>query len=171
MGDVKVGSTHTYAAPPDVVLTMMTDPDVLAAKYTALGHRDVRITEHRVDAGAVTVASRRSVPMDVPGFAKRFLSPMNAVEQRDHWDAPADDGSRSGTWEVRAKGVPVTVGGTLRLTPRPGRTTVVEIAGEVTSPVPLVGGKLADLVAGDVRRTLTAEEGFNDAHLAGRGNA
>ena len=163
-----VRSTHTYAAPPDAVFTMMTDPDVLTAKYAALGHADVRITEHAVERAAVTVCSKRSVPMDVPGFAKRFLSARNTVEQRDHWEAPASDGSRTGTWQVRAAGVPVTAGGTLRITPGPKHTTVVEIAGEVTSSVPLVGGKLAAFVAGDVRRTLAAGEAFNDDHLAAR---
>jgi hypothetical protein len=164
-----VHSTHTYPAPPDVVFTMMTDPEVLTEKYAALGHQDVRITEHEVDGDTVTVCSRRRVPMDVPGFAKRFLSPMNTVEQRDHWEAPAADGSRTGTWQVSAAGVPVTTGGTLRITPGPKRTTVVEIAGDVTSSVPLVGGKLAGFVAGDVQRTLAAEEAFNDGYLSTRG--
>jgi hypothetical protein len=166
---MKVSSTHTYAAPPDEVLTMLTDPDVLTAKYESLGHRDVRITEHEVDDGAVTVASKRSVPMDVPGFAKRFLSPMNTVEQRDEWDAPAKDGSCDGTWQVDAAGVPVTVGGTLRITPgTKKRTTQVEITAEVRSSIPIVGGKLASFIGGDVERTIAAEEDFNDTYLADR---
>lgn len=167
-GGMKVSSTHTYAAPPDAVFTMMTDPDVLTAKYTTLGHRDVRVSEHIVEEGAVTIGSRRRVPMEVPGFARRFLSPMNAVEQRDRWEAPDADYSRTGTWHVKASGVPVEAGGTLRITPGPKRTTVVEINGEVTSSVPIVGGKLAGFVAGDVQRTLTAEEEYNDSYLAAR---
>ena len=166
---MKVSSTHTYAASPDDVLTMMTDPDVLAAKYEALGHRDIEITEHTVEDGAVTVASRRSVPMEVPGFAKKFLKPMNTAVQLDEWEAPEADGSRRGTWHVDAKGVPVDVGGTLRITPgKKKNTTVVEVAGEVRSSVPLVGGKLAGFVGGDVQRTLAAEEDFNDGYLADR---
>jgi hypothetical protein len=165
---MKVSSTHTYAAPPDVVFTMMTDPDVVTAKYTALGHRDIRITAHDIEGDAVTLGSRRGVPMDVPGFAKRFLSPVNTVEQRDHWDPPGADGARTGTWQVSAKGVPVSVGGTLRITPGPKRTTVVEVSGEVTCSVPLVGGRLAAFVGGDVQRTLHAEEVANDGYLADR---
>jgi hypothetical protein len=165
---MEVRSTHTYAAPPAVVFTMMTDPEVLTAKYTALGHEDVGITEHEIDGGVVTVCSKRRVPMDVPGFAKRFISPTNTVEQRDHWDEPGPDGTRTGTWRVDAAGVPVTVGGTLRITPGPKRTTMVEITGEVRSSVPIVGGKLTSFVAGDVRRTIAAEEAFNDDHLSSR---
>ena len=165
---MKVTSTHSYAAAPDVVFAMMTTPEVLIAKYTALGHRDTEILEHTSGHDAVSVRSRRSVPMEVPGFAKRFLSPMNTVEQRDHWGAPNATHSRSGTWEVQAKGVPVSAGGTLRLSPGPGRTTIVEITGEVKSSVPLVGGKLASFVGADVQRTLQAEEAFNDGHLASK---
>lgn len=166
---MKVSSTHTYAASAEIVFQMMTDPDVLTTKYEDLGHRDIRVTEHgEDDDGAVTVRSRRSVPMDVPGFAKRFLSPMNTVEQHDHWTAPAADRSRTGTWEVSARGVPVAARGTLRITPGKKRTTVVEVSGEVRSSVPLVGGKLAAFVAGDVQRTLSAEEAFNDAYLERR---
>jgi len=165
---MKVASTHTYAAPPDVVFAMMTTPDVLTAKYTALGHEQVQILEHKVTKGAVSVRSTREVPMQVPGFAKKFLSPKNSVEQHDEWQAPAADGSRRGTWQVNAKGVPVRAGGDLRLTPGTKGTTVVEITGEVSCSVPLVGGKLASFVGGDVQRTLAAEEEFNDGHLASR---
>jgi len=163
---MKVASVHTYAAPPDVVFAMMTTPDVLTAKYTALGHENVQVLEHTVRAGTVSVRSRRTVPMEVPGFARRFLSPKNTVEQHDQWNKAGEDQVRTGTWEVTARGVPVTVGGTLRLTPGAGRTTTVEIRGEVSSSVPLLGGKIASFVGADVERTIHAEEQFNDAHLA-----
>ena len=165
---MKVGSTHRYAATPDVVFAMMTTPAVLTEKYTALGHRDLRMLEHTDHLGEVSLRSQRSVPMEVPGFAKRLLAPMNTVEQRDHWCAPDATNVRTGTWEVVAKGVPVSAGGTLRMAPGPGGTTIVEINGEVKCSLPLLGGKLASSVAGDVQRTLQAEEAFNDGSLAAR---
>lgn len=168
MDAMKVHSSHTYPAPPDRVFTVMTDPEVLHRKYEALGHRDIQVIDHVVAAGEVTVRTHRSVPMTVPGFAKRFLAPMNEVEQRDHWNAPGPDGARTGTWEVTAKGVPVSVGGTLRLAPDGQGATVVEIDGDVRSSVPLVGGKLADHVGHDVARTLEGEEAFNTLVLGKR---
>ncbi len=166
---MKVTSTHKYAASPDVVFAVMTTPEVLIEKYTALGHHEVTILEHSVTGpergGGVSVRSRRKVPMQVPGFAKRFLGPENTVEQHDRWSAPAANGTRTGTWQVSARGVPVKVGGTLRLGPVAGGTEV-EISGEVSCSVPLVGGKLASFVGGDVERTISGEEEFNDQHLA-----
>ena len=163
---MKVTSRHTYAAPPQVVFAAMTTPDVLVEKYEALGHRDVEIREHVVDAGSVRVKSRRKVPMDLPSFAKRFLKPLNSVEQTDEWMPPSAKGERHGTWKVSASGVPVSAGGSLHLVAAPKGRTVVEITGEVTCSIPLVGGKLASFVGGDVERTISAEEEFNDGYLA-----
>jgi hypothetical protein len=163
---MKVTSRHTYAAPPDVVFAAMTTPDVLVEKYEALGHRDVEIREHVVDAGSVRVKSRRKVPMDLPSFAKRFLKPLNSVEQTDEWMPPSAKGERHGTWKVSASGVPVNAGGSLHLVAAPKGRTVVEITGEVTCSIPLFGGKLASFVGGDVERTISAEEEFNDGYLA-----
>ncbi len=161
---MKVVSRHHYAAAPDLVFAALTDPAVLAEKYTALGHHDIEIIEHSATKTGVSVRSRRSVPLEVPGFAKRFLSPTNKVEQHDTWGPAAADGTRTGTWAVDAKGVPVKVGGTLKVSPE-GDGTLCEIVGEVTSSVPLLGGKLASYLGGDVERTIHAEEAFNDAHL------
>jgi hypothetical protein len=164
---MKVASRHTYAAPPDEVFAAMTSPEVLAQKYRSLGHRDVEIVEHVDGDDGTRVRSRRRVPMDVPGFAKRFLKPLNTVEQTDVWTPPTKRGERHGTWTVSASGVPVSVGGTLHLAPVRGGATLVEIEGEVTCSLPLVGGRLASFVGGDVERTMHAEEAFNDAHLSG----
>jgi len=162
---MKVVSNHLYAASPAAVFAAMTTPEVLTQKYTALGHRDVQILEHVEAHGRVRVHSRRGVPMDVPGFARRFLAPVNTVEQTDEWSAPEPDGSRRGTWRVSASGVPVTTGGTLRLEPAVGGGTTVEVAGEVTCSIPLVGGKIASFVGADVAKTMRGEEDFNDRYL------
>lgn len=161
---MKVASTHTYAAPPDAVFAVMTSPEVMVAKYAALGHLDVKIVEHSVLAGIVSVRSRRGVRLDVPVFAKRFFEPVNLVDQHDEWDPPQADGSRTGIWQVVARGVPVTTGGQVRLGPVAGGT-IVEFDGEVTCPMPIVGGRIATFIAADVECTLREEEAFLDGYL------
>lgn len=165
---MKVTSRHTYSASPAAVFAAMTMPDALIEKYTALGHQDVTIVERTESAGVVRVISRRKVPMEVPGFAKRFLNPLNTVEQTDEWQPATAKGERHGTWKVAASGVPVSVGGTLHLVAAPKGRTVVEIAGDVSCSIPLLGGKLAGYVGADVERTMRAEEAFNDTYLSGR---
>lgn len=166
---MKVASRHTYSAAPAVVFAAMTTSDVLIEKYMALGHKDVTIVEWTESAGVVRVVSKRKVPMEVPGFAKRFLNPLNTVEQTDEWQPARAKGERHGTWKVSASGVPVSVGGTLHLVAAGKGHTLVEIIGDVSCSIPLVGGKLAAFVGADVERTMRAEEGFNDTYLAGGG--
>jgi hypothetical protein len=143
----------------------MTSPDVLLAKYSALGHVDVKVVEHTERAGIISIRSRRGVPMDVPGFARRFFSSVTVVEQHDEWDPMMPDGTRWGIWQVTARGVPVTTGGQIHLCRSPGGGTIVEVTGEVLCPMPIVGGKIAAFVGDDVERTVHAEEAFLDGYL------
>jgi Protein of unknown function (DUF2505) len=166
---MKVASSHTYTAPADLVFQVMTTPDVMVAKYQALGHHDVRVVEHKEELGIVSIRTRRGVPMEVPGFAKRFFSSVNVVEQHDEWDPVLPDGSRCGIWQVTARGVPVTVGGQLRLSPTDDGRTIVEVTGDVVCPMPLVGAKIAAFVGDDVQATMHAEEAFIDGYLGERG--
>ncbi len=166
--DMKVASTHTYAAPPEVVFGAMTSEDVMVAKYRAMGHEEVRVIEHFERAGIISIRSRRGVPLDPPAFARRFFDPVNVVDQHDEWDPPMLDGSRWGIWQVIARGVPVTTGGQLHLAPTAdGLGTVVEITGEVTCPMPIVGARIAAFVGDGVERTLRDEEAFLDDYLRG----
>ena len=166
---MKVASTHIYSAPADAVFEVMTSPAVVVAMYSALGHVDVKVIEHSQCAGITSLRSRRGVAMDVPLFAKRFFDPINVVDQHDEWDPPLPDGSRWGIWQVSARGVPVTAGGQMRLGPTPdGCGTVVEMTGEVTCPMPIVGSRIATLVGDEVERTMRASESFIEGYLRDR---
>ena len=80
---------HTYEHPADTVFAALTDVDAVRAKYEAIGQRDVNLVSRDVgDDGSVTLVTTRVVPLDVPGFAKRFLSPSQTVTQTDDWAAP-----------------------------------------------------------------------------------
>ncbi len=143
----------------------LTSPDVMVAKFTALGHEDVKVLQRSEQAGLLSVRTRRGVPMDVPAYARRYFGPVTMVEQHEDWDPIAPDGSRSGIWQVSARGVPVTTGGQLRLSPAPDGGTLVEVSGEVVCPMPFVGGKIAAFVGADVERTMGAEAAFLDGYL------
>ena len=159
--------THTYDHPADAVFEVLTDIDAVRAKYEAVGQRDVELVS-RTDGedGALSLVTRRVVPLDVPGFAKKVLSPTQTVVQSDEWAAPADDGSRSGTFSVDAKGAPVRVGGTLLLTAT-GPTTCTNVSVvTIECKVPLIGGRIADFVAKDTRQAVDHEQEWIRAHLA-----
>jgi hypothetical protein len=101
----------------------------------------------------------------LPGFAKKVLSPKQHVTQTDVWSGADSKGRRSGTFAVQAKGAPVRLQGTLQLVPRgaKGCTNTTEVTVECN--VPLIGGKIADLVANDTRRALDHEQTWMSEHL------
>ena len=159
-------ATHSYKRPLADVFALLTDFEAVKEKYEAIGQTDVELVElHRGRNGAVTLVTRRVVPLELPGFATRVLSPKQHVVQTDEWSAPDDKGVRTGTFAVEAKGTPVRVFGRLRLAPRGTRGCTNTTDVTVECKVPLIGGKLADFVAKDTRRAVDHEKQWITAHL------
>jgi uncharacterized protein DUF2505 len=164
---MRLHARHDYQADPAEVFAMLTDEAFLRAKLAARGDTDVRVLECGPGPGGFRIVTRRTVALDVPGFARRFLRPANAVTQTDVWSDPDADGSRTGTWQVEASGVPVTMTGTMTLTGTP-RHSVEEIEGAVNCSVPIVGGRLAAFVGRTAADNLVAEHAFAERWLATR---
>lgn len=151
---------YDYPASPEQVFAMLTDPDFLRAKAESSGDTDVVVEESGPAADGYRFVARRTVALDVPAFAKKLLNPKNVLTQTDVWADPTADGTRIGSWEVEAKGVPVAMSGTMTLAPGPGGGTVADIDGEVTSSVPLVGGKFASYVGKEAEADLNKDHEF-----------
>lgn len=164
---VQLTATHTYAHPVGEVFAVLTDFEAVRAKYEALGHSDVeQVRRDEGEDGSVTLVTRRVVPLEVPGFAKKVLSPKQNVTQTDEW-SPADaEGGRTGSFRVEAKGTPVQMQGALRLAPdgADGCTNTTTIT--IECKLPLVGGKIADLVAKDAHRAVDHEQTWMTERLA-----
>jgi hypothetical protein len=165
---VKITVEHTYDHPADAVFEVLTDFDAVRAKYEAIGQRDVElVSRDQADDGSITLVTRRVVPLDVPGFAKKVLSPSQTVVQTDSWSAPDATGARKGTFTAESKGTPVQIKGSLRLGPDGPEAcrNVSEI--EIECKVPLVGGKIADFVSKDARTAIDHEQTWIRERLAG----
>jgi hypothetical protein len=138
-------------------------------KYEALGQDHVElISRDEEDDGGITLVTRRVVPLELPGFAKRVLSPRQSVTQTDKWSAPDMAGVRTGTFAVAAKGTPVQVHGTMRLAPSGARRCTNTTDVTVECKVPLIGGKIASFVAGDTQRAVDHEQTWIRDHLTAR---
>lgn len=157
--------THRYDVEPDAVIDMFADPDAVRARYEGMGHRDVEILAcDRADA-SLEVRSRRVVDVDLPGFARKALSPTNTMTQTDHW-VRRDDGGWDGTFDVDVAGAPVEMSGTMELSPDDGGARY-GVTIRMAVKVPLVGGKIADWVGkNEAASTLEAEFAAGDAWLA-----
>lgn len=160
-----VSDSHTYGASIEAVQAMFADEAFIRAKYEGMGHRDVDITEcTRTDDG-LTIRSTRVVEVDLPGFAKRVMKPVNTMSQVDTWTSDGTGGWK-GTFDVDVQGAPVHISGTMTLTPGEG-TCVHGVTMTTDVKVPLVGGKLRDWAEkNDVPKTLAAEFAAADDWIA-----
>jgi hypothetical protein len=163
---MQFNAIHAYQYPAGEVFAALTDFEAVKSKYEAIGHSEVLLVRRdQGDDGSVTMVTTRVVPLELPGFAKKVLSPRQHVTQTDVWSGADGKGRRSGTFAVEAKGTPVRLQGTLQLVPRgaKGCTNTTEVTVECN--VPLIGGKIADLVANDTRRALDHEQTWMSEHL------
>jgi hypothetical protein len=160
-----VSDSHTYAAPLDSVLDMFGDPDAVVARYEGMGHRDVEVLECTRTDDSLRVRTSRVVEVDLPGFARKVLSPTNTMVQTDEWTA-SGDGTWDGTVAVDVQGAPVKMSGSMRLEPA-GDGTTMHLTLSMSVKVPLVGGRIADWAGkNDVPATMAAEFAAGDAWLA-----
>ncbi len=160
-----VSDSHTYAASVDAVLDMFADREAVVARYESMGHRDVEVLECTRTDDALRVRTSRVVEVDLPGFARKVLSPTNTMVQTDQWTA-AGDGTWDGTVDVEVQGAPVHMSGTMQLEPD-GDAATMHLTLSMSVKVPLVGGKIADWAGkNDVPRTMAAEFAAGDAWLA-----
>lgn len=165
---MRITGTHVYAVPIDAVLAMLRDQSATVDKYESMGHREVEILEFAADNDTIRIVSSRVVDVELPGFAKKALSPTNTMKQSDTWQRQGD-GSWSGTFDVEVQGAPVHLNGTMSLTPD-GDGTRHDVTLEMQVKIPLIGGKIADWVGkNDAQRTLDEEFAFNDGRLRATG--
>jgi hypothetical protein len=163
---MQFNAVHDYQHPADEVFAALVDIEAITAKYEAIGQSDVQLVRcDEGDDGSVTMVTTRVVPLELPGFAKKVLSPKQHVTQTDVWSAADSKGRRSGTFTVEAKGAPVRVHGTLELVRRKAKACTNTTEVSVECKVPLIGGKIADLVANDTRRALDHEHTWMTDYL------
>jgi hypothetical protein len=163
---VKIAATHRYDASVDTVFGLFHDPAFMQAKYTGIGARNVAVPECTGGDGRYRVRITREVPAEVPSLLARFVQPWNTIEQRETWDGRPGGPYRCRI-DIEIAGIPVRMGGEMQLHAE-GAGCVNEVRLEVTSGIPLVGGRLADFVGGDAQKAIHAEYEFIRAHLARR---
>lgn len=142
---------HAYDLAPALLLNVLTDTAYVEEKMVAIGFGDVAA----VYDGPTLVITRSTEP-PLPGFAKAVLGGTQKVVEHQDWtagDAP------SGTFRAAAAGTPVSITGTF-LIEAAEAGSMLRIRGSVAAKVPLVGGKIADLVAGQCAKTLADEYAF-----------
>ncbi|NNE74541.1 MAG: DUF2505 domain-containing protein [Acidimicrobiales bacterium] len=152
--------SETYPAKPKKVFAMLSDPDVITARFEAAGDKDVEIIRCEPDGDGFIIQSKRTVTIDLPGFAKKALSPTNRMTQTERWSAPDDDGGRTATFTIEVPGTPVRTEGTYELR-RSGKKTVHSVTGDLEIKIPIIGKKLGSFLSGTIKKAVADDLAFN----------
>jgi len=145
---------HSFDKPAAAVMRMFADRAYFERKYQALGFRDIEVLEHAADGRRFRIKVRYSAPNSapLPDFARRFLGENNLITQSDTWDVE----KRTGRIEAEIRGVPVKVSADMKLADEGGGSANT-LKWNLSCGIPLIGGKLEQVVAGDIQAKSKAD--------------
>jgi len=146
-----------YDASVEAVAAMLADPAFREEVCRFQGVTRVDVTIEADAPGGMTVVIDQLQPSDrIPAFAKKIVGAEINIVQSEVWSSPTQ-----GAITVTIPGKPGDMSGTASLAPIPeGTMETVELTVKVG--IPLLGGKLEDLIAGLLLKALRAE------HTVGR---
>lgn len=152
-----LSSSLSLPTDPQTAFAMVTNRDYLQRVAEATGGTDVEITVTPTLEGGATIISRRSLPAELPSYAKALVGDFLKLTETRTFGPASDDGSRRGTVSVAIDGAPVSIEGPLKLEPTPDGS-IVMVKAEVKASVPFVGGKLEKFAADNIQNFLRIEE-------------
>ncbi len=143
------------------VRAMLADPQFRQAVCDYQAVEDSQVTVEEYDDGSMTVDTHRTYGAEfVPSFARKFVGASIEVVQREEWTAS------DATYELTIPGKPGEMQGRARLT-QSGPDVVETIDGEVKVGIPLIGGKLEEMIADLLKNAFRAENKVGVKWLAG----
>jgi hypothetical protein len=133
----------------DQLLKMFCDPNYHQQLQKKLGAMDLKVLEQSDDGTRFRIRMQYVIKADtpLPGFAKKVLGDTSTVTQEERWDRS----SKRGEVQIEVKGVPAKISAKTALTDTTGGCTK-KFDWEVNVKIPLLGGKIEELVAGDIQR-------------------
>jgi hypothetical protein len=154
--------THSVEFPyaAEVVFATGIRKDYIEAKAPALGHEDAELLELEDGPDGGRAKARYTVETDLPSWAKKMLPARNTITESHSWPGRGSDGGRSYAFTVTVANVPVEIRGSVALRPHTPTSCRSDARIEVKAGLPLFGGKLEDLVAADLQRTIEGEARF-----------
>ena len=149
----------TLAFPAEKVFATMTDEEYLRARLRELGGPGSALLEHQATPESARYKLKQGLSeKDLPPIVGKVMQGDLAI-QRTETLRKSVEGAYGGDVDVAISGVPASASGTMRLADN-GSGSDFEVRADVEVKVPLFGGKIEEIVAGQVRRLLEAETAF-----------
>lgn len=149
----------TLAFPAEKVFATMTDEEYLRARLRELGGPGSELLEHEATPESARYRLKQGLSeKDLPPIVGKVMQGDLAIQRTETLRKTGDD-AYGGDVDVTISGVPASASGTMRLAGN-GSGSEFEVRADVEVKVPLFGGKIEEIVAGQVRRLLEAETAF-----------
>jgi len=150
----RTSSPHSAAR----VYATLTDEEFLRARLKRLGGKRSELTSFSTVNGAIRYSLRQTVDAEqIPSVARVIVRGDLVIERTESW--AGSDGKYGGTVEASVPGTPGSVGAVTSLVDTASGSELV-FTGTVKVEVPLVGGKLEDLIVKQLTALLRAEGQF-----------
>jgi hypothetical protein len=142
-------------------------------KYLALGATGVRLQRFNATGACIEVALERDVVPDaraLPPWARPWVKPCQTLRHTSLWRriTPA---RAEAELDIQPLGLPVRAHASGALDPLPGGGTRMTLRWRVRSPVPVLGHRLEQLFAGQLRAALEEDHRFTLGYLRQAANA
>lgn len=162
MATIERSQRLEFTDPPETVIRMLTDPAFYEAKYAASGFEELEVTPEADAQDFAILARYQTKPeLPLPAWARKALPETVRVEQRDEWHTT----ERSGRIDLSLQGAPVRIDADLRLQ-EDGGNAVTCIDWRISCNLPLVGGRIAELLADDVCSKALRDHEYGRSHSA-----
>ena len=160
---MKFRTELSYDAPPADVFAMLSDPAFRERVCEAQETVSHEVSVEMAGAGMTVTVETEQNTAGLPSIAKKIVGDTTRAVLKETWK----DGS-GGSVEITAPGKPTGAAGTVRLVEAgSGTTEVVEL--DVKVKVPLIGGKLEQLMADTIQEGYDVEQTVGREWLAGTG--
>ncbi|WP_433266136.1 DUF2505 domain-containing protein [Actinosynnema sp. CS-041913] len=151
--------------PASDVYAALVDEAYLRDRLAVLGGTGAELVAFNRTVGTTSYQLKQGVPADrLPSVARGILGGDLVIDRAEAWT----EAGYTGTVEVVLNGVPGRLDGTITLADTDGDGSELTLVGQVKVSIPLVGGKLEDLIVEQVALLLDKESEFTAEWLARR---
>ena len=136
-------------------------------KYLALGATGLRLQRFNADSTRIEVALERDVALDaraLPPWARPWAKPCQTLRHTSLWRRVGPARAEA-ELDVQPLGLPVRAHASGALEPLPGGGTRMTLRWRVRSPVPVLGRRLEQLFAAQLRAALEEDHRFTLDYL------
>jgi hypothetical protein len=153
--------------PTDIVYATMVDAEYLRARLQRLGGPGAALLEHQADPAGARYRLRQGLDKSALPPLVQNVVPANLVLERTETIRPVGPGRYEGTVDVHVPGAPVTAAGRMQLHEGAGGSEFT-LQADVTVHLPLIGGRIEEIVVEQVRKLMAAETEFTREWLRSR---